>query len=203
MKSSYEEIQRYAIDVRQRKQDELKQKATFEHRRIYAIGQMTIEELHDVPKFALERDGTRVIPISYYEDYVKALSDRTSSHIFLSSISPPSKAVVKALKQDMRVLARSSKSFVRVVAPFERVVSREDQISKYTDDRHLLQRQKYLVGKIMLNYFPELPPLTGGTNDEYRHKLARYKQLLNLINTSKMEMVRATLRTVIERMKLQ
>lgn len=100
--------------------------------------------------------------------------------MFISGeISPPSKAVVKALKQDLRELARSSKSFVRVVAPFERVVSREDRISKYTDDRHILQRQKYLVGKIMLYYFPELPPLTGGTNDEYRSKLVRYKQLVN------------------------
>lgn len=202
MVTTNESFRRFALEERQREQDQLKEKATFEHRRTYVIGQMTIEEMHDVPGFVKTKDGTWVIRLSQFENYVKALSDRASSHRFLASSSPP-ESVVKELRKDLKELAMHNNGYMGSAAPYNRVVAQEDQISKFTDKRHLVQRQKYLVGKIMLYYFPELPPFTGGTNDEYRSKLVRYKQLLKLIFTSKKQMMRAALRTIIDKEKLQ
>lgn len=129
-----------------------------------------------VPCFVKTKDGTWVIRLSQFENYVKALSDSASSHSFLASSSPP-ESVVKELRKDLKELAMHNNGYMGSAAPYNRVVAQEDQISKYTDKRHLVQRRKYLVGQIMLNYFPELPPFTGGTNNEYRSKLVRFKQL--------------------------
>ncbi len=180
METPREKMLRLAMESRQRKADVIRENVTLDHRRIYTIGQMTMEVLHDVPDFVTETEGRCVIHLSLFEDYVKALSGRSSSHrILLSELS-----VSEDLKHDLSELAQNNIAYAESVIPYNRVVPEADQITKYTNKSQLLKRRKYLIGKIMLHYFPELPPLTEGTNEEYRGRLVQYMMLLNSINDS-------------------
>lgn len=180
METPREKMLRLAMESRQHKEDVIRENAVLDHRRIYTIGQMTMEVLRDIPDFVPEMEGRCVIPLSLFEDYVKALSGRSSSHrILLSGVS-----VMEELKHDLNELAQNNIANAESVIPYNRVVSEADQITKYTNKSQLLKRRKYLIGKIMLHYFPELPPLTGGTNKEYRGRLVWYMTLLNSINDS-------------------
>lgn len=183
MESPKEKMQRLATEVRQSKQNKIKENAAYEHRRIFAVGQMTIESLPDVPRFIKGRDGIWVIRLSRFENLIKALSDSPAVHDFLASSSPPSAAVVEDVKKTLKKFAKRKKSYLSLLPNISKVASEKEQVGKYNDKRHILMRRKYLIGTIMLHYFSELPLLTGGTNEEYRRKLWRYKQLLELISS--------------------
>lgn len=154
---------------------------TLQHRRVYAIGQMVVEVFKDIPKFVKTSDGKWVINIIPFEKYIKFVSDNSSIHDFISSDAP--QTLVDKLTKDLQEL--NQYNFNDDIDIPNGVITTEDQITMYTDDRHHMQRRKYLAGMIILHYFPELPPLTGGTNDEYRRGLIQFKQLLKLMYNTK------------------
>lgn len=182
METTSERMLRLSIEKRQHYQDKIKKKATFEHRRTYTIGQMVIDSLDDIPDYVQKPDGTKVIYLSRFEKCVKTLSEKATIHRLLSSASPITNFDVNSLANELCELFKNSTTNTKSVNTRIGVVPEEDRVSKYTDKCHILKRRRYLVGKIMLHYFHEFPPLTDETNEEYRKKLDRFKEVLSLIN---------------------
>ena len=187
MESAYDKMKRLAFEIRQKKQNDIRLKANYTHRRTYIIGQMTLELLPYSIRFTNDTNGRKVIHLANFEAYVRALSAKASIHEFLTSSAPLPKKVVVEVKKDLRYLETHHREIKKTAAIGPRVISDKDQVSQYTDTRHLEKRRKYLVGMIMLHYFPELPPLDDCTNEVYRSQLGRYEQLLNLIRKINMQ----------------
>ena len=88
MESAYDKMKRLAFEIRQKKQNDIRLKANYTHRRTYIIGQMALELLPYSIRFTNDTNGRKVIHLANFEAYVRALSAKASIHEFLTSSAP-------------------------------------------------------------------------------------------------------------------